>query len=119
MRRMTLQGGSPDRREVFLAVARPLSGVALRLDAPLAKREAGASELLRDRGAGRAVDGVVGTIFFEQTNSSYAEFVRLPRAVLALRHGSLPLSFRLGCLADCSPENPAQFNVSGWHARNL
>ena len=36
--------------------------------APLAKREARASELLGDRGIGRAVAGAVGTIFFEQTN---------------------------------------------------
>ena len=32
-----------------------------------------------------------------------------PRAVLSLRHGSLPSSVRLVCLADCSPENPGQF----------
>ena len=78
-------------------------------DAPLAKREAGASELLRDRGAGRAVAGLVGTVFFEQPNSAYAEFGWLPRAVLFLQHGFPPLSSRLVCLADRSPENPGQF----------
>ena len=49
----------------------------------VAKREAGASELLRDRGVGRAVAGVIGTIFLEQTNSAYAEFVWIPGCVLS------------------------------------
>ena len=73
-------------------------------------REAGASELLGDRSVGRAVAGVVGTIFLDQTNSAYAEFVWLPRAVPSLGHGFPPSSSRLVCLADCSSENPGQFS---------
>ena len=46
---------------------------------------------------GCAVAGITGTIFLEQPNSACSEF------------GLLPLSFRLVCLADCSPENPGQF----------
>lgn len=49
---------------VGAAPARQLSGVVPRLDAPFAEREAGALELLRDQGVGRAVAGVVGTVFF-------------------------------------------------------
>lgn len=56
----------------------PLSGVVLRLNAPFAKREAGASEFLRGQSVGHAVTGLIGTIFLEQTNSAYAEFVWIP-----------------------------------------
>ena len=94
------------RRPFKPAAPRPSKSI---WDAPLATREARASELLRDRGIGRAVTGAVGTIFFERTNSAYAEFVCLPRAVLSLRHGSLPPSLWPAFSADHSPENPVRF----------
>lgn len=57
-----------------LRPAGQLSGTALRMDAPFTEREAGALKLLRGRGLGRAVAGVVGTVFFEQPNSACAKF---------------------------------------------
>ena len=87
----------------LLRLGGPLPGAALRLDAPLAKREAGASELLNGRSAGRAVAG---------TTDLRVRGGRLVAWVwLSLRHGFLPSSFRLICLADCSPEPPGQFNI--------
>ena len=44
---------------------RLLSGVALRPDALFVKREAGASDILGDRGVSRTAAGAVGTIFPE------------------------------------------------------
>ena len=67
---------------IFLPIQIRLpSGVALRMDAPFAKREARASELLGDRGVGRADAGAVGATFSETPGQFIVFSIKLGKVV--------------------------------------
>ena len=67
-------------RRAYYRDGRSIKGICRDLGVP----HATARPLPGDQGTGRAVTGVVGTIFFEQPNSAYAEFGWLPWAVLSV-----------------------------------